>query len=284
MYNRIKLHQDVIYDYLLVNNGPITETEIEQLNSSTAVPTWQSTRRPIIVAQFNNSLISSLIEGLPSPLDHWAVYRQEIGEQRQHLVAEVEKEQLFLLDYLCSNKKKYVYFVIPVTENEIGISLQSDAVSPNWYDYSITGLTEIGENIYVPYCVWNFRYNVTPSDSTNNTDVVIVDTLSRYPKVVCGDKNYFTAGLSSMLEDMDCATDEHITSPIDLYEKWESFVADGKLCLYKDAIGITKLGYIMENPTMRIEAGYLDIPPYVSFQFVEAKSTEDVSIFSTKEM
>ena len=66
-------------------------------------------------------------------------------------MAEVEKEQLFLLDYLCSNKKKYVYFVIPVTENEIGISLQSDAVSPNWYDYSITGLTEIGENIYVPY-------------------------------------------------------------------------------------------------------------------------------------
>ena len=39
MYNRIKLHQDVIYDYLLVNIGQITETEIEQLNSSTAVPT-----------------------------------------------------------------------------------------------------------------------------------------------------------------------------------------------------------------------------------------------------
>lgn len=280
MYNKIKLHQDVVYDYLILDNGEVTEDQISSLNAADSVPTWQSTYKPIIVSQFNHDLISSLIEGLPSPLDHWAVYRQEVGGNRQHLVSEVPKDQLFILDYMCSNKKKYVYLVIPVTENEIGISLQSDEVSPDWCDYSITELTEIGENIYIPDCVWKFRYNTSISDGTNNTDVIVVDALCKFPKIVCGQKNYFTTSITSMLEDIDCTTDKNNTEPIELYQKWESFVAEGKLCMYKDIMGMTKLGHIMENPTLSVEQGYEDAPPMITFQFVESKSIENISVYS----
>lgn len=281
-YCAIKLNPNVSYDYLYVNNDALSEEEINTFNSPNYIPTWHSTKNPIIVAQFNNNLKSSMIGGLSSPLVAWAVYRQKIGEQRQHLVAEVSKDQLSLIDYMCSNYNEYAYYVVPITQNERGISLKSDIVVPEWNEYSITGLKEINTNIFIPTEIWTFRCNLNPSEEIHNTSVKVIETFSKYPKIICGDKNYQSMGLSCLLEDMDCNTvGIDPKNQIELYQKWINFVSGGNICLYKDIKGILKIGFIMENSTSADTENIFNFPSTISFQFIETSSTDKISVYNS---
>lgn len=285
MYKNIKLYENVQYDYLYVDKGSVAEDKIEIADEKNWAPTWRYSEEnpipvtPFIVAHFNGDTKSSRIEGMPSALEHWSLYRQRDGENRQYLVANIDKDLLFAVDYMCTNQQGYKYTLIPVFEEELGVSISSDKFKPNWDGYLIIGLDEISKNEYTPNCVWNFKYNLTPEAITHNIDVTTVETFTRYPKIVSGDRNYVTTGLSCLINDIDCVIDKNKSTPLELYEKWEDFVSQRKPCLFKNDMGIVKFGYIKDSPTFKYDYGYSETPLIISFSFVETGAVDDITIY-----
>ena len=159
-YNGIVLFDDVKYNYLVVKKGSATQEELTNFKKPDYVPKWEEVSRAMILANFDNTLVSSYISGLPKQFDSWAVYRQKIGDKVQKFVGKVERNRLFIIDYLVGNQTEYIYYVIPETTGEMGVSMQSPIIKTDWWNYSLTGLKQIGDNVYVADKVWLFDFNV----------------------------------------------------------------------------------------------------------------------------
>lgn len=281
-YNKITLFPDVKYDYLVLKKGTPNQSEIDIMNSPTVKPNFGTLPNSLIVSPFTDSLISSLVAGLVNPLIAWAVYRQKKGDKRLYLVAEVERSQLFIIDYLCSNQTEYNYIVVPVTSQELGISLESKPITTDWWNYSLTGLQEISNGIYSPTQIWTFDYNLTSTEIVQNTDVTQFKTFTKYAKVSKGESNYQTMGISCLLGGIKCEETEYMES-MSLLEKWQEFVAKDILCLWKDRKGSLKIGKIIENPSSKYIDETTQQATTISFNFVETASTQDISVYGIED-
>lgn len=281
-YNKITLFDNVTYNYLALKKGNANEVELSTFENKDYVPKWSDLDGGILLTDFNNSLVSSYISGLPTQFTSWSIYRQKVGESTQHFVGKVERNKLYIIDYMCSNQTDYIYYVLPETDSELGVSMQTPVVTTDWWNYSLTSLTNISDNIYVADKVWIFDYNLTSTEIVQNTDVTTFKTFTDMPKITKGNNNYQTMGISCLIGGINEKNYKY-EDDIKLVQEWQKFVSENKLCLWKDRKGSIKVGVITENPTTKYSDETSEQLTTITFNFVETMNPSSISVYNSEE-
>lgn len=278
-YNKVIVYPNQKIDYLMQLSDIATDGDISQVNSYRFVPDWSTFQNRInIMAPYNNNLVSSFITGLSENLQGWAIYRQKTGESSLKKIGEISKKATYLDDYGVSNQTSYKYFVFPLTESQIGINLATKEISTNWWHWSVTSLTEIDKNIYIPKEVWLFDTNLESGDIIQNLDITYHNNFTKYPKESRGEMNYIKGSIKCLLSNVEDDSGEYFED-VDKLKAWRKFCADDNPKVIKDRKGNIKLVSISDNSSSILDESEKQ-PTTINFSYTEIGDINDISIYN----
>jgi len=277
-YKSITLYSDTKVDYLLAIKHEADAGEIATVDDSAFEPAWDSFTDVEIVVPFTDSLISSYISGLTSPVVSYIVYRQKTGESKLVKVAEVSETVNKIRDYGVEDNTEYKWYVFPATENEFGVSLVSPLLTTCWGSWSIIELIPISSNIYNAGEIWIFGSNLQANDVEQKLDRTIFQTYAQYPKSSVGRTNYKTLGFTSLISNIS-STSSTYTDTVDLKREWDAFVAKGHIVLLKDRKGHVYYGQL-NNASANIDNSAGSLPTTITVSFTELQDFKDISVYS----
>ena len=277
-YKSITLYDNTKVDYLIYLSGVATAGQIATANTWGYLPLWLDYTNAEILALFSNSLVSSYIIGLTSPLTGYVIYRKKVGETKITKVAEVDITVDSIIDYNVANQTGYIYIVYPATDVELGISMTSDPVTSCWWDWSATELLKISDNLYSVGDIWMFDANLQSGDNVQNLDQTFYQTYSQYPKSSVGDSNFKTFGFSALLSRVSQTTHLY-TDTITQKKDWDDFVARKNPVLLKDPKGNLYYGSL-HNPVSRVSDVVGTQPITVDISFTELGDPEDLQVYA----
>jgi hypothetical protein len=277
-YKMIELYSPTKVDYLLYISRVPTAGEITAHEEWDYIPTWDDYDKAEIFAPFTDSLISTYISGLTSPITGWVVYRQKVGETTLHKVAETDIATTAIIDYNVGNQTSYIYIVFPVTAVELGLSMTSPSITTCWWDWSVTELVDTDvDGVYEPGEIWTFDYNLESADQGQNLDQTIYPTYSQFPKSSVGLQNYKTIGFSCLLGNVGSTA--KYADTIAMKDSWDALVARGKPVLLKDRKGNVYYG-LLQNPSSRFDDKIGTQPTRITISFTELGNPEQFQIYS----
>lgn len=279
-YSSIKLFGNQKVDYLIQTERTLTNEEVEETLDQFYMPdTSVFPGITNIMAPYTDDIVSSFIKGLTEPLVGWQIYKSKKGESFLKKVAEVGKDVNSMIDYMVANQTEYTYYVIPITETQLGINLKSSPITTKWWNWSVMSINNVSGNIYAPDEIWTFRNNLASGQIQQNIDKTTYQNFTRYPKVSSGESNYVTGSVSCLLGEIDCKSNKYI-EPAEKFDAWRNFCVNGKNVILKDAKGHIYRVEIISNSSQYMDEAY-ELPSMISFSFVECDSTDDITVYET---
>ena len=250
-----------------------------------------------------------------------SVYKSEIWPGGQEAITHpvvVNGRSVSFRDFNISNNRTYLYQVYPRSAESENAAV-SGVITTNWKDWSLTELhpVEGREKTFTASLsdVWLFKYNVEPSDQTQNISKTQQDNLTAYPKFSRGLKNHITSSITCLLGSQMVSYDfvtkkqqysqgkgwedkvvpgrweggytekrpfvSQLTSNerIDMLNAWREVVYSGNPKLIKDRKGQKFLVQITEASNTTMDT-YNEMPDQISFSWVEIGDLDDAVITS----
>jgi len=276
-YKEITLYPNVSYRYLATSATKLLDCELKEINSLATDPTWNDIPGAVFLADYSANIDSKSAVSALYGLKGWRVYRGKEGSSLREFVAELGADSCGVEDYMCANQRGYTYYVVPVIGNKLGQPIKSNKIKTNWWNYSLTGFKADARGYYVPYIIWLFDCNLTSTQITQNLDTTTFRTFTQRPKLSKGKSNYQTMGINALLGSVSYVSNKY-EEDMDLLEKWQEFVGECDLCIWKDRKGAIKIGTIYDNPSAQYIDEISDQPTQISFTFVETKDISDFSV------
>ena len=258
-----------------------TQNEIALANTSDFQPDWDSFSSARIVCPYTDSLVSSYISGLTSKVIGYIVYRKKIGDSRLHKVGEVGRDCYSIIDHLVVNHAEYQYLVSPITETELGISMQTEPYRTDWNDWTLTSLWEVSTNVFCPYEIWNLSLNISASEMQQNIDKTVFKTYSKYPKISVGSSDYITGNFTCLLGRIDSITEEY-KDTADMIVAFRNMVASDRPILMKDTKGQSFLISI-DSTSISVNDNLYEQPTTLSFSYTQIGNPNNILVFEEGE-
>ena len=147
------------------------------------------------------------------------MYRQKSGDTVLRKVGDVGKDGNSLIDHLICNNEEYKWVVIPVTEEELGISMESAPVLTDWHSWSISALSQVSPRVYFPQETWFFSIDLSESELSQNVDKTIFKTNSTTVQDFCKiPVTFLIEELNS--EDVEMTTTTQVINLVKQDGKW----------------------------------------------------------------
>ena len=301
IFKALCLYEDVYYDYNILLNRSATEEEIDEFFQDTFEPTFESFEDTIIFTPFNDTLVSSDVEGITANLIGYQIYRREVGEDILHNVGFIPLDAGHIEDFMVCNNKAYVWLIVPTSDTEFGVSIETPPMFIRFDEWTVVSYNpdlEEGENFYTADEVWKFGLNLEPDELSQNILKTKFEGLSRYPKYTIQDRNYISGGLSCYITNVtanNLLTNETVQSafpyyspyransciyyePADMLLKWNDLVASGKEVLIRDLKGHIFKAQI-DNNSAKIEVYSQVAPTTITFTFTEVGDSNNMSVY-----
>lgn len=278
-YNRIKILGGQKVDYLIQMSFTASSEEQETVNDEYFLPDFNTFPGKInIMAPYTENIISSVISGLTEPLTGWQIYKGKPSESFISKVADVDKDVLSITDFLVSNQTSYIYYIIPVTENQLGIVLESDEIKTNWWNWSLISLDKVGDgNIYVPNEIWTFDSNLSSGTTSHNVDKTMYQNFTKYPKFSFGESDYVSGQITCLLNNVDCKTGKY-EDTADMIQAWRNFCISGKDMILRDRKGNMYKVVISDDSFSFLDESS-EQPTTITFTYVECGGIEDITVY-----
>lgn len=277
-YNNIKIFGKQRVDYLIQTNSVLSDEDIESTMGPEFMPDFNTFSDSInIMAPYTNDIVSSVISGLTEPLIGWQIYRRDSNNSFLKKIAEVDKESLGIVDYLTANQTNYEYYVIPVTEKQLGIILKSGSVKTCWWNWCLMSIKNVSDNIFIPDEIWTFDNNLSSGDIISNTDKTIYQNFTQYPKFSVGESNYISGNISCLLGNVDCKTNTY-NETVEMMNAWKKFCISEKDMILKDRKGNMYKVVITDNSSKFLDESSLQ-PSTISFSFTECGNIDNMTIY-----
>lgn len=299
--NKIRLYAGVYYNYLILIDGALSMDNIERFLAQDFVPSWESFKNILIYAPFIDNLGSSNVASLESfKINSIDIYRQRKGDNILHKVGTTTLEQGYIEDFMVANGEIYTWYLIPVSDTELGISVASSPLYINFDEWTINPLLPFYEdNFYTTLETWKFGLNLEQGTLEQNILKTKFDGLSKYPKYTVEQRNYISGSLTCYLGNITVNTikdtediiyypensiyktsSELYYEPSNLLRKWNDLIANGNKVLIRDIKGHMYLAQIDSNNATI--TNYIQVSPTtISFTFTEIGDPLNLSV-STK--
>lgn len=300
---QVQLLHDVSYNYFLVSNidyYTTSNTILGKIQGRQNEPTWADDEQLEILVPFDNgNLISAKVEGLDEGFEGYMIYRYSPNDSIQKYIATVPANTKLVFDYAVANNSRYIYEIVPITQNIIAQPISTEIICVRFDHYTINTVDfENTDSTLISNQVWKFGLDTKEGALQQNINKVQFNGLSRYPKFVTNDTNYrsgtLTAKLSNMTVNNIVDTDETLClssyhqfnirsciyfEPSELLEKWnDEVVASGKYCLYKDLKGHVMLIQIVDSSATITHYNQVS-PTNLNFSYTEIMNSRAVSVY-----
>lgn len=275
-YNKVTLFGESYANYIWILNNEADNDLINSTKPYNFKPKWNG--NTVLLANFDNNLNAGSIQSLNEDIKSWSVYRKKKDSQKLEFVEKTIATKNYSIDYNISNKKEYVYYVFPETENTVGEPMKSEPISTYWCNWSLIGIKENGaENTYYADTdnIWLLEMNLSSGDMNQNIDKQVYDNFTTYPKVSVGERNYITGTVTCLLGSILSATQDDDTS--DRMTKFSNFIKNKDKKILKDRKGNIFLIDTIGNSFKTIDNVYCQ-STYINFSYVQIGSTDGISI------
>lgn len=280
-YNKIKIFGKQTVDYLIQLSSAATEEEQSAANDKNFIPDFNTFPGKInIMAPYTGNVISSVISGLTEPLTGWQIYKGRPNDSFIKKVADVGKDILSITDFLVANQTPYIYYIIPVTDKQLGIVLESDEVKTNWWNWSLMSIKNISDNVYAPEEIWTFDSNLSSGTISHNVDKTMYKNFTKYPKFSIGESDYISGTVSCLISNVDCKTGKY-EDTVDMISAWREFCVSDKDMILKDRKGNMYKVVITDNSVDFADES-IEQMTTITFTYVECGSIEDVTVYKEK--
>ena len=277
-YNKYTLYGNSLTDYVWTHNVVDNQTTIDSTTEYEYAPVWDS--NTVFLAPFTENLNGGTGTVSTGNVLNWLVYRQDGDNQSLNYIGSVPATQSNLIDYGVLNNSQYKYIVYGETDKGLTAPMtQKDIQETSWWNWSLVGLIETEkENQFFGDTnnIWLFDSNLTSNSLEQNVDKTTINNFTQFPKVSSGKMNYLTTGITALLSNVDRATGKYSDS-VDLYNKFNEFIADGSLKLLRDRKGN---GWIVS--TDKVTSNYNDVTSEqmitISFTVTQLDSLDGNSI------
>lgn len=220
-------------------------------------------------------------------ISSWEIYKRkktnEVWPSTFDFVVSLDAAARQLYDAnVCSNGE-YQYRIFPIINDSSVLKTgapypDSDIVEMSNWDIDLFNIipTNTPDVYYVDTTnFWRFELDIAFGPMVQNIDKTVYSSLSKYPKVSTGMKNYYTGDLNCYLSDVYA-----LEQKLDTFEKqnkFREFVNDGKLKILKDRKGHVLLIDIL---TCQFTTNYnlTALPITVSLTWVQIGDTTDLKI------
>lgn len=277
-YNRLKIFGNQNVDYLIQMDSIATDEELAIADETKFIPDFNTFPGNInIMAPYTENILSSVISGLTEPLTGWQIYKGKPEESFISKVADVGKDTLSITDYLVANQTEYIYYVIPVTEKQLGIVLESNKVKTNWWNWSLMSIKNVTGNIYIPDEIWTFDSNLSSGSITHNVDKTMYKNFTKYPKFSFGDSDYFFGTVSCLIGNVDCKTGKY-EDTIEMLNAWRKFCISEKDIILRDRKG-NMYKVVISDDSFDFADESVEQMTTITFTYVECGSVEDMRVY-----
>lgn len=235
-WDSVELYGEQICRYVQILSGTASEAEINSRLTYTYNPEWTSTS--LLMTDFSREDIDAgNIISLSETLSGWLLYRQESGSSTLDYIATLSPATPTCRDYVIGTNRTYKFVVFPSTANTIGQSLESDNITIDFWNWSLTTLIPVSAtpNTYTAGNTFLFDLDVETGEIPSETDVTIYKGFSQYSKISKSSTDYLKGNVSCMLGYID-NSDNYIDT-ITLREQLRSEINNTKYKLLKNRKG-----------------------------------------------
>lgn len=245
----------------------------------------------------------------------FSIYRKSYYQTYYDYLCTMEEGQIILKDHNIKNQEFYHYLTAAEIEKEDGskeyLAFESkDSSGDNnfiktcWNNLSICDIVETEEeNVYkTSGTIWLFQGNLDMGDITLNQNIVGSPTLGRFEKFYCGEKNFESGKVSSLLGNIQQysilnSENSTLTGKYGYLEKnnqynyfenstekldnWNKFCHNGNMKLMKDISGQRWIVYIIDNPSRNVILGCEGNVTSISFSWEEVLDKDSISVIET---
>lgn len=239
-YDNVTVYGNAKIDYMWITNVTETTNFINTvLNNYTYQPVWDGTT--VLLAPYNENINAGSVISLDETILSWVIYKRTKTDNVLTYVATIPAFQTTVVDYNVQIDQSYQYVIFAITENLISAPLASENyTSAAWDGWSIVDLsksTDFADNdIYYVNSdnIWRFTTSLTSNALVQNLDKYEIDNFTQFPKVSSGQKNYYTGGITTFLNNTSNGV---YSDTISLQTQFREFVNNGNIKLLKDRKG-----------------------------------------------
>lgn len=277
-YNKATLYGNSIVDYLWIKDYIAQQSEIDNINTYTYAPIWDS--NTMLLATFDKDINAGNIISLTDNVLYWQIYKRKPNDTSLKFVAKIPASQYKVVDFNVLNGDEYQYTIFAETENYISAPLeQLGFVKASWWNWSLIGLQESDTNglYYVDNeNIWLFDTMLTSNGFDQNIDKYIMENFTQFPKISSGKKNYLSSSITAFLSNVDPKTGKYVDT-VEQYNKFIDFIAKPTPKLLRDRKGNGWVVSTTGNSLQYIDESSEQITR-VSFNFVQLNDINSVNV------
>lgn len=242
-YNKIKLGDGQICDYIYIQDKAFAEKDFTHINDEPSA--W--TTDTVLYANFSDPespLKAGDSAALGSIVGH-EVYRKKYNEAHVEYVGTVQKSENskndILVDYSVKNGVSYSYYLYPSSDTtEAGAPLSplvTQPVATNCLFWSLLIVDETDqENLFYLDKMFKFEFNLQINEMSNNAEISVTPTFTKYPNVRFGSSNYWSGSLSSLCGILSCDNADYIQT-VNMIDELKAISSDTRRKFLKDTDG-----------------------------------------------
>lgn len=299
VYNKLRLYAGCYYHYIMLMDSVFPDEDLAKFFTPDFEPGWDVYEDTLIMAIYKGTLVSSNIDSLQtSEISKINIYRQEVGDTRQHFVGSLSINDQYIEDFMVANNKVYQWFIVPVSDKELGAQIATNELMIKFDEYTVNPLDQFDDGTYKPLSTWKFGLNTESDNYEQNILKTKFDGLGRYPKYTVEARNYISGSLSAYLSFMsvnNIADNRIITTffdensywrtreciylePAEMLDEWNDMIVSGVECLIRDLKGHIWRCQIDAN-SFKIENFNQISPTTIDFNFTQVGSAEDTIVY-----
>jgi hypothetical protein len=271
----VKLWGNQTVDYLWMIDGMATQEQIDATLVAGFIPEYGD--GTFMLANYNdNTLDAGTLLNIPISIEFWNVFRRQNNVLTS--VGRFPVDSQLIYDYMVANDNTYDYVIFPETADLAGSPLTSNAVSVDFWNWSITSYDQAadGTNYAIADQVWVFDLDLTTSDFVQNMNRNTYNGLTRTPKVSVGQLNYLTGNISSLLGSVSCTSHQY-GDTVEMQRAFREFINNNKTKILKNRKGSIVFCETMSN-SFNVADEFELQQTTINFAVTEIVPTEDVGV------
>ena len=188
--------QDAVFLYTV--KGDLNDAQKSANEQLGVCPEWDV--NTLFSIDFNTYLAAGNIGVGDETIDNWVVYRQK-GDKRTFVnTVTVDGSRRSFVDYSVVNNTDYTYYIYPSASGSLMSPMVTKARKTDFDCWTLFLTNETSDDgVFSLYKAYDFKLNFDPPTITNNANINIVTTFSRYQRARKSMVNCLSGTLSSLL-------------------------------------------------------------------------------------
>ena len=273
----IKLWGDQYCDYLWIESGTLTQTQISQITGDEYYEPFAD-YNTMFLSSFNTDTTTAYISGNGGSGIGSAVYRKENGRSILEHVVDTDGGVISIRDYGARSRTQYQYYVFAIGTSIYTEAYGSGTITPQYNNYTLMEcIYNENDGAYHVQASYPFACNASQGSISNNNTPNILQNFTRYPNRQPVNMLYASGTLTALIGSVN-QTNATYTDSWELADDIIALSVSQNPKFLRDMKGKIWKVETSEAITTEVSTGNVFLPIKVTIPWVEVGSADGLSI------